>query len=404
MILEYLKLSVNELINNRLRSFLSLIGIVIGVAVVFIIFSISDITNAAIVNEISGTNGVFQIYYVDDKEDTGSIFMTSLGFSTSQTQVNRYDVEDIELLMEVDGIAGAAGNFSTSETVRINEYTVQSTLRRYSETFLDYHELEIVEGTDIFAYPEKTQKNLAMVSSTMVEMYLEMDVSEVVGKTLVIRNKEFVIVGVLETTDTTATAVLSEQGYDALYSASTLNAISVKVEAGYPLRETAQEAVDYLNYANGYSNQKGGYALEDLSVLTESIGVVTGILSLVMGVIAAISLLVAGIGVMNIMLVSVVERTREIGVKRAIGAGKSAIQFQFMVESCLLTFTGGVIGVLIGVVVIQITLAALDMNVAINMGYVVFALVFSISLGLMFGYLPSRRAADLNIIEAIQSE
>lgn len=406
MIWEYLKLSIDELINNKLRSFLSLIGIVIGVAVVFIIFSISDITNTAITNEISGTNGVFQIYYVEDKEDTAAIFRQSFGFSqNSPTQGNHYDVEDIELLQSLEGIAGAMGNFNAKAFFKVEAYSTQTQIERFNDEFLDYHELKILEGKSISDYPKDQQLNTVLVTEPLVQNYLEMTNQEVIGKEMIIKNRQFTIVGVIEgTANSGAVTILSEEGYDLMFSQNTLSAISVKIKPGYPLQETAQLATDQLNEIHGYDDAKAGYALEDLSFLIDQIKVVTGILSLVMGIIASISLLVAGIGVMNIMLVSVVERTREIGVKRAIGASKTAIQFQFIVESCLLTFIGGVIGVLIGVGVIQLTLSALNMEMGINLGYVIFALLFSISLGLMFGYLPSKRAANLNIIEAIQSE
>lgn len=407
MILEYIKLSINELINNKLRSFLSLIGIVIGVAVVFIIFSISDITNAAITNEISGTNGVFSIFYTKDKNDTVEIFRQSLGFggNAATSTNNYYDLEIIDQASEIEGVAGAMGNYSTTAQIRIGTSSLQSEIQRYNEEYLNYHELKIVYGKDIYDYPEETRHNLVLLSENMLTNYLEIPVEEAVGKKILVGSRELTVAGVIDDEQQQgAVTVFSKEAYDSLFLQSTLNSISIKIEVGYPTNETAQKAVDYLNYAAGYSDEKGGYVLEDLSFLTNQIKVVTGILSLVMGVIASISLLVAGIGVMNIMLVSVVERTREIGVKRAIGANKGAIQFQFIVESCLLTFIGGVIGVLIGIVVVSLTLKGLNMDMPLNMSYVIFALIFSISLGLMFGYLPSRRAAELNIIEAIQSE
>ncbi len=408
MIFEYLKLSINELINNKLRSFLSLIGIVIGVAVVFIIFSISDITNAAIINEISGTNGVLNIYYVKDKEDTSDIFMKSYGASRPDEKVGKYHYypEDVEVLKEIEGISDSIANYTVSESVKVGRKSIYADIQKYTENYMDYYEFTVASGHDLGEYSKEERINLVMVNKNFVEYYLDMSLSDVVGETLRIKDRIFTIVGVMDTAslNSGATLVLPQEAYDLMYSRSSLKNISVKIEPGQDLRGNAQQAVIKLNQIRGYEDTKDGYVLEDLSFIINQVKVVTGILSLVMGVIASISLLVAGIGVMNIMLVSVVERTREIGVKRAIGASKSAIQFQFMVESCLLTFTGGVIGVLIGIGIVNVTLIALDMNMPINMNYVAFALLFSISLGILFGYLPSKRAANLNIIEAIQSE
>lgn len=408
MILEYLKLSIQELINNKLRSFLSLIGIVIGVAVVFIIFSISDIANIAITNQITGTNGSVNINYVKDRTDKMEILNTSLNssFGGMGDRSYHYYPEDLDDLIEVEGVNDALAVYSTTQKVKLNRVPFSLQVKRISPNFMGFYEFEMVAGHPLEAYPEDERINLAVVNSSVFDYDLDMSAEEAIGQTISVKNRLFTIVGVTNTPTQGmgAFVAISEEAYDLMFSQSTIQYYSVKVAPGSDLNATAQLAADRLNEIHQYTNSKHGYAVEDLSFIIDQIKQVTGILSLIMGIIASISLLVAGIGVMNIMLVSVVERTREIGVKRAIGASKGAIQFQFIVESCLLTLIGGIIGVLIGMGVIEIALVVLKMELPVNIGYVIFALIFSITLGLLFGYLPSKRAANLNIIEAIQSE
>ncbi|MEA4873977.1 ABC transporter permease [Anaerorhabdus sp.] len=408
MILEYIKLSVRELLNNKLRSFLSLIGIVIGVAVVFIIFSISDIANVAITNQITGSNGSVNINYVKDRTDKMEVLNSSMNsnFGGLGDKSYHYDPNDLEQLVLVNGVDDAIAVYSTTQQVKINREKLGLAVRSVSDNFMDFYGFKMIAGNPLEAYPEDERINLALINDRVLDYSLNMTPEEVIGQKIQIKNRLYTIVGVTDTPNQSLGSIvaISKDAYDLMFSRSTIQYFSVKVKSGHDLDATAQLAADRLNEIHNYTETKNGYALEDLSFIISQITQVTGILSLVMGIIASISLLVAGIGVMNIMLVSVVERTREIGVKRAIGASKGAIQFQFIVESCLLTLIGGIIGVLIGIGVIEIALMVLNMKLPINISYVIFALLFSITLGLLFGYLPSKRAANLNIIEAIQSE
>ncbi len=408
MILEYIKLSLNELFNNKLRSFLSLIGIVIGVAVVFIIFSISDIANVAITNQITGNNGAININYVKDRKNAEEILSQSFGsnFGMSSSKTFYYSLADLDVLRKVEGVSDAMANYTAQAQGVLDRKKFSVTVKKNTDNFIDFFGHKVLNGKLFSEYNSKERVNLAIVSEKFVENTLKIKNEEAIGKTINIKNRVFTIVGVIDSPmkANASFVLLPTEAYELMFSDSTIGFLSVKIAPGSDLKKTSTNAVIELNKAHNYIDTKNGYVLEDLSFITNQIKQMTGILSIVMGIIASISLLVAGIGVMNIMLVSVVERTKEIGVKRAIGASKGAIQFQFMIESCLLTLLGGVFGVVIGMGVIQLALILLKMQLPINIGYVVFSLVFSLSLGLLFGYLPSKRAANLNIIEAIQSE
>ncbi len=408
MIFEYIRLSINELFNNKLRTFLSLIGIVIGVAVVFVILSINDIANAAISSAITGTNGTVNINYVNDKKDADSNLYTS--FASSMGGVGevsyRFNPEDTKELVKIEGITDALPHYSSTVNVSLERKNINIGVKRDSENFVSFYDLELVKGKFIRDYPEDKRMSIAIVSDKFIEQSMKISIDEALGKTIQIKNKLFTIVGVTTSTNTNVNnmIVIYDKVYDTMFSSGSIQFMSIKIAPGYDLDTTTKSAVLRLNEIHNSVDTKDGYVQEDLSAIISQITSVTGILSIVMSIIASISLLVAGIGVMNIMLVSVVERTKEIGVKRAIGAGKGAIQFQFIIESSLLTLFGGLIGILIGIAVIRLALNLLEMNMPINFMYVTYAIVFSISLGVIFGFLPAKRAANLNIIEAIQSE
>ena len=408
MIFEYIKLSINELFNNKLRTFLSLIGIVIGVAVVYIIFSMSDIANVAITSNVNGNNGAVNINYLNDKTNPDEVFYTSLssseGFGTNSGY--KFNLEHLEELKKIENITDVLPHYSSSQKITIDRKIVDINVKRNSDNFVSFYNLNIIYGKNIDDYPESERQNIAIISDKVLKNSFKISPDKAIGKTIKLKNRLFTIVGVSSSTNTNVGSMMliSKEAYDSMFSMGTIQYASIKLAPGVDIKETTKLAVDKLNELNGTLNSKNGYAEEDLSLIIDQIKQITGTLSIVMSVIASISLLVAGIGVMNIMLVSVVERTREIGVKRALGASKGAIQFQFIVESSLLTLLGGVFGVLIGIGVISIALQLLKMDMPVNLTYIMYAVVFSITLGVVFGFLPAKRAANLNIIEAIQSE
>lgn len=410
MMLEYIKLSIRELFHNKLRTFLSLIGIVIGVAVVYVILSIKDISSIAITKEIAGDGGIININYVTDKKDEMTIlnssFASSFGESDGGSSAYRFSPEDAQEIKKMDIVADALAQYSTYDRISFNRKSVNISVRRNSENFVSFYDLKLVQGKYIEDYPEDTRGNLCIISDKIVTESMNLKVEEAVGTTIRINNRLITIVGVCtsENSAIKRMVLLSKEAYDSMYPSGTIQNLAVKLNSTEDLKDSSKIVVHRLNEIHGTLDTKDGYAEEDLSSIISQITSVTNILSIVMTIIASISILVAGIGVMNIMLVSVIERTREIGVKRALGAPKSAIQFQFIVESCLLTLIGGLIGVALGLIIIHVALIMLKMEMPVNIFYVNCALLFSITLGIIFGYFPARRAANLNIIDAIQSE
>ena len=407
MIIEYLKLSFADLWANKLRAFLSLIGIVIGVAVVYAIFMIADLTEYAIKSELMSGEGIVTIQYVEDSEDDESTSMANFaalfGFSVGDSLNYHFSDQDLDDILKIDGIQAAYANYSTSAQVDFASNKRNVMIKRYADGFLDFYSYEIVAGRSLNDYEVDQRISAVVVDTIFVTTNSKYTTEEAVGKTFRINNRIFTIAGVIESDQRSLTGMILMDGiaYDSVFSKGTMTNVSVKVDPSKDLDEVSDSATSFLNKRYGTTDN---YEVQDLSSIVAQITSVTGVLSTIMAIIAMVSLLVAGIGVMNIMYISVLERTREIGVKRAIGASKAAIQFQFLVESSTLTIIGGIMGIFFGIVIIQVAMSLLDFHMPMNYLYIVYGIVFSLSLGLAFGYLPARKAAKLNIIEAIATE
>lgn len=407
MFLEYFKLSLEELKDNKLRTFLSLIGIVIGVAVVYIVLSIADIAEVAITSEILDDGGIITVQYTDDVSGSMNNFRMAPGMKGNFAQGTElsYDFqeEDVTEIDEIAGVLMAYANYNTSADVIFEDNDKSGAVKRTTDVFQEFFEYNIVAGKDLSEYIGQELLSLALIDTDFLERNSELEAEQVIGSMIYLNNRIYKIAGVYETSNNSImnTILLNEVAYDSMFSQGTIENLSIKIDPLYDVDIVGEEVTEFLNAKYGTEEN---YEVQDLSSMLESITSVTNILSIVMAVIGGISLLVAGIGVMNIMYVSVIERTREIGVKRALGASKGAIMIQFIVEAALLTLIGGLLGILIGVIVINVALSVLELSMPTNYFYISFAIAFSITLGIVFGFLPAKQAANLNIIAAIATE
>ena len=405
MIYEYLFLSLQDLNNNRLRSLLSIIGIVIGVAVVYTILSLADISQYAIKQQLTGKNGVVTLQFTKKTEDS-DIFSNQIQslFENNTTIEYYFTNEDLTELQKMNGVLDTLGNYRVISQVLLPKTdTILASVIRYSNNYNDFYDIFILAGQDFQTLPHHEEMSSVLVDTNFTEALEIRDETSIIGSSIHINNRIFTIIGVIEneSINLQPNVYLSESSYDSIFSKGTIHSISLKIDANYTLEQISEEAIRYLNQK--YQHE-GKYEVQDLSYLISQITSITGLLSIIMSFIALISLAVAGIGVMNIMYVSVIERTKEIGIKRAIGASKKAIQLQFIIESCTLTFIGGLLGTLLGIGIIQLAFTFLNFYMPLNLNYILYALLFSISIGFVFGYLPAKKAANLNIIDAINRE
>ncbi len=399
MFLEYLRLSIDEINANKLRSILSLIGIVIGVMVVYMILAISDAVEIAIEKELIGQNGGVSISFVPESDQEIFDFIGQVVSDVEGYYFQENDTAFIE--KEIDGVDSVYPDYSIKKSIVLDEKRFQVSVKRKDVLFNDFYEYELVEGLDINELNVNEQKQAIIIEQSLIKK-LGFAEETILGKRLHLANRVFIIVGVFEANEKLSNAVvLSRTTFDGMFSERAIDKLIVKTKTGYNPLVVGDKVGTLLDMK--YNHQNGSYQAEDLSIILNAINSITAVISFVMSIIALISLFVAGIGIMNIMFVSVLERTKEVGIKRAIGASEKAIKTQFLIESMLLTFIGGIVGLGLGVLLMILILNILELEVSLNYKYLLNTLLFSMFLGFMFGYQPAKRASKINIVKALST-
>lgn len=403
MLLENMSMAFSAIKVNKMRSFLTMLGIIIGIGSVISIVSIGD-TMRSLFADLYKNVGVTQAYlyigyWVDDVR-----------------QSDYFTLDELEKVKEVfgDSIAYIDSGMSTSAEAINKKTTVNFNYEGIDYNYIDVQPVNMVYGRylnegDVLG----RKKNVVMdVDSAMLLFGVENAVGMTFRTTLYGYVDEFTVVGVYKKEMNAFEALMlggrSDRG--SAYVPYTL--LTWPNDYFYYLHLYASEDVDldeFLNQLKAYvANYKGrepeDFRLETAMEQMNSVDGVMGGLSAAVGGIAAISLLVGGIGIMNIMLVSVTERTREIGIRKSLGAKTRDILIQFLTESAILSACGGVIGILIGVGLVSGIGMAFGIGVVIRPAVVVMAVTFSAAVGVFFGLYPASKAAKADPIDALRYE
>jgi putative ABC transport system permease protein len=399
------RIAVRALIRNKLRAFLTMLGIIIGVASVIAMLAIGEGSKQNITAEMSsmGTN---MIMIMPNMQRRGGV---SLGASSSM--VLKYS-DVVAIRNEAASINAVSPEVRANGQVIYGNENTQTTIYGVSEEFLGIRKLEI-EGGRIFNSAEvRGMSKVCILGQTVVENLFG-EGADPIGLTIRVKNLPFLIIGTLKDKGESGMG----QDQDDL------------ILAPYTTVQRRLAAIDYINgiYASAVSEEKSADAIAEAeeilrrthklkdsdendfrvmsqSELIETVSSITGILTILLGSIAGISLLVGGIGIMNIMFVSVTERTREIGLRMSIGGRGGDILKQFLVESILLSLAGGTIGVLFGYLIARGAGSIMDIPPVIEVQTVVLAFTVCFAIGVFFGWYPARKAANLNPIDALRYE
>lgn len=391
--LQSFKLAIKSIWGNKMRSFLTMLGIIIGVAAVIILVSLVNGYMGSVVESFASM-GVNQI----------NVNVTNL---TSRT----VDVDQMYAFYDEHGdlFDGISPNVSLSATVKKGDDSMSSTsVAGKSEQYLDMKDYDLQLGRNI-AYSDIASRQKVCVIGSYVAQELFGSAQKAVSETLKINGYAFKIVGIVETQDEEN---MEDGGTDDFvwipYSVATSLAGSANVSS-YTLTVSDTDNADTAktliqNFLYETFKDSDLYRVTAMSEMLDSLNEQIAMMSGMLGGIAGISLLVAGVGVMNIMLVSVTERTKEIGLKKAIGARKKVILGQFLTEAAVLTSVGGIIGVVLGIGLSKVVSKVAGSPTAISVPAIIGSVVFSMLIGIIFGLLPSVKAANLNPIDALRSE
>ena len=381
-------LAIKSIMGSKLRSFLTMLGIIIGVASVIILTSI--------VNGL--TSEVVSIF---DELGTNLITVSVQGRGSNRT----VDPEDmIDLVAEnSDVLSYVSPNVTLMGTVKSDSESLSGkTVTGVSDEFDEIRSLNVTDGR-FLTYMDVENKNRVCVVGTYIVNEL-FDGQDALGESISINGKRFTIAGILEekadgeenSSDDviyvpyTIAQKMSFTGRASSYYFAAVNA------------DVSAEAVEVIEAAlyKVFQNENS-YNVTAMAEMMDSMNEITGMMSTALAGIAGISLLVGGIGIMNIMLVSVTERTREIGIRKSLGATPWDIMSQFVVEAVTTGAMGGLLGIILGIAV-SLAVRFFGIYSAVSSGWIVVSFSFSVLIGIIFGYFPAKKAAGLNPIEALR--
>ncbi len=376
---------------NKMRSALTMLGIVIGIFSVVALISLGSSSTSTVTESIEGM---------------GSNLITVMVYG-KRIDLNLDDVEEMGTL---DGVGAVSPYGSGQLTLKNGTETMDISVEAVNEDYDEIREYELMSGRFINENDEKLRLRVAVVGIDVAnELY---GTTDVVGNELTAAGVRFTIIGVLEEQGDTILgsgdeiALIPFSTGTRLMKNTTISSVYASAQDSDSVDQALSSLEKYLDSKtrNIGEDEKEGYSIFSQSSILDTLSVATKTLTLMLGGIAGISLLVGGIGIMNIMLVSVTERTREIGVRKAIGATRSNILTQFLIESIFVSAVGGILGVLLAQVGINILSKIMDMAIVMSPQVVLVAVAFSIGVGVVFGMYPAWKASKLNPIEALRYE
>ncbi len=388
-----LRMAVKSISGNKLRAFLTMLGIIIGVMALVILVSLVNGATSTVTDTISslGTN-LLTVTVSDDKGQPISL-------------------SDLAEFSETDGVGQTAAWQSESAVGKYgsNAETVQ--LYGTTAAYYNIQGLSMLLGRYIKSADVENASNICVINENAAQELI--GYSDCIGEEISINGIKFKVVGVLEDNDDSLTAVFSSNSlavyipYTSLVRLS--SSVSSKITSFYVSAEadgtTAEaESAMYSILYERFAQDEDAFEIDTQDALEDTMSSVTSILAILLGGIAGISLIVGGIGIMNIMLVTVTERTREIGIRKAIGASRGVILQQFLLESVVLCMLGCAIGIFLSwgtLRIISVVVASLDLTFKMNGAVVLIAVLFCFIIGVGFGLYPANKAAKMKPIDAL---
>lgn len=389
--------SIKALLKNRRRSALTMIGIVIGISSVITIMSLGRGFQKETVKNLTND---------DSDEITVDIYFTPEDQNLIMSNMTFYQKEDLQNIAMIDGVKKVEVPEDklefTSEEMIIRGKKINETI-----TFIKEEGQEVIMGRRLSKEDYQTHQKVTAIDKKMAQALFE-DEKNALGRGLELKGELFTIIGVFELPETESifsmgvNVEVPESSYlDYFPKKASGTLIRLTIDSDATPNKVTTKVINTLKN-EGTMRESGTYGVMDLSALTDGIGNILNGLTYFISAIAGISLFIAGVGVMNMMYISVSERTKEIGIRRALGATEKSIKMQFLLEGITITLIGGVIGYLLGIVVAWFISLFLPFSISVDLFTIVLSIGISTVIGLVFSVMPASAAAKKDLIDILR--
>ncbi|MGW6384839.1 ABC transporter permease [Peribacillus butanolivorans] len=385
---ESMKMAIRSIKTNKVRAFLTMLGIIIGVASVIVLVSIGQGSSQSVQEEINslGTN-----LLTVSVSDTDSVELTD---------------DTIEQFKDLSGISEVAPVVTGRVYAKNGKTSTQVSMTGTTSSYISVRDLELSQGRFLTDMETELRSKVVVLGSDTADTLF--DNQKAVDQNVLIGGVSYRVIGVLKSVGTS----MGSSGDDVIIapittakratSSTTIGTVYLKAESENIVERAMYQVQGTMTTL--FPGQSDNYSVSNQEDLMDTMSSVSDTFTLMLGGIASISLLVGGIGIMNIMLVSVSERTKEIGIRKAIGANRKSILLQFLIEAVVLSCLGGLLGVGIGLGIAKLVSVVSSLTISYSWSVTMMAFLFSIFIGVVFGVFPANKASKLNPIQALRHE
>ncbi|PLS07274.1 ABC transporter permease [Neobacillus cucumis] len=386
-ILQSIKMALKSIKGNKLRSVLTMLGMIIGVSSVIVLVSIAQGSTKNVTSQIN---------------QLGTNLLTISTFSTDVALTE----DKISELSKLEGVKAISPVVSGRVNVKKDRTTSQVSLTGTNAAYSQVRDTKVSAGRFITDLDIEYRQKVAVIGSSTATTFFGTE--DPVGQYLQIEGTSYKVVGVLVSKGSSMgqggdnTVIVPLSTGQRLIGSTTISQVYLQGKSEDQMDNVMNEVE--MKMASLYPNQSDSYSVTNQQDVMDTMSSVSDTMTLMLGGIASISLLVGGIGIMNIMLVSVSERTKEIGIRKAIGAKRRDVLIQFLIEAVVLSSVGGLIGIISGLGIGELVSSLFSLSVSFSSSVILFSFLFSLIVGVVFGVFPANKASKLNPIQALRYE